>query len=147
MHIGHIWIIVGLAFLICEVFTPGFFIASIGIGAFFAALASFLGAGFTVQIAALTLGTALVFVFIRPLVCAVHSNNVTGGKTGTEALIGRSARVISPIRNAENTGRVKIGGEDWKALAADGSDIPEGATVIVERIEGVTVFVTECRED
>lgn len=36
MHIYQIWIIAGIICLILEIFIPGFFVAAIGIGAFFA---------------------------------------------------------------------------------------------------------------
>ncbi len=58
--------------------------------------------------------------------------------TGAESLIDKPAtvkRALSP------TGWVSIEGVMWKAISTDGSNIPEGETVIVTGIEGLTLKV------
>jgi membrane protein implicated in regulation of membrane protease activity len=39
------------------------------------------------------------------------------------------------------SGRVLVGGDDWKAIAEDGAGIDRGEAVEVIRIEGNKVFV------
>ena len=34
MEVWHIWILVGVGFLIWEIFTPGFLVANVGLGCF-----------------------------------------------------------------------------------------------------------------
>ncbi|PKL12278.1 MAG: NfeD family protein [Spirochaetae bacterium HGW-Spirochaetae-8] len=136
----QIWIIVGIAFFILEIFTPGFLVASIGVGAFLASIASAFGWSLAIQIVALALGVVLSLILIRPLLYK-RSKGVQPQPTGVEALIGKDALVLEDIRNAQNKGRVRIGNEDWKALSEEGIDIDRNVQVTVARITGATAYV------
>ena len=58
-------------------------------------------------------------------------------RTGAEAMIGQVAEVVAPCRP---TGKVRVQGELWEARCADGADV--GASVRIERLEGLTLVVT-----
>jgi membrane protein implicated in regulation of membrane protease activity len=63
-------------------------------------------------------------------------------RTGTDALVGRTAVVVRPVDAAG--GRVRIGGEEWTARAyLDGESFAEGTRVEVVKIEGATALVIE----
>jgi membrane protein implicated in regulation of membrane protease activity len=49
--------------------------------------------------------------------------------------------VIEEIKADLGGGRVKLGGEDWSAVAIDGAPIQAQSKVVVRRIEGNKVFV------
>ena len=57
-------------------------------------------------------------------------------QTGAEAMIGLEAEVVSACRP---TGQVRVNGELWEATCAAGADA--GATVIVKRLEALTLIV------
>ena len=57
-------------------------------------------------------------------------------QTGAEAMIGLEAEVVSACRP---TGQVRVNGELWEATCAAGAD--DGATVIVKRLEALTLIV------
>ncbi len=139
----HIWIIIGITFFILEIFTPGFFVASLGVGSFVAAFFARQGSSFNVQLVALTAGTFLIFVLIRPFMGLLQKKSDKALETGIYALIGQSCKVIKKIDNIENSGRIKVGGEDWKASSSAGEKIDEGTIVTIDKIEGVTVYVTK----
>ena len=141
MQAWHIWIILGIAFFIIEIFTPAFFFASLGVGAFAAAIAAFYPVSFTLQIVCLTLGTFVVFLGIRPLINQLQRTRSDQRKIGIQALVGETALVIETIDPSGHSGRVKLKGEDWKAAAVDGDMIADGSRVAVEKIEGVTAYV------
>jgi membrane protein implicated in regulation of membrane protease activity len=63
-------------------------------------------------------------------------------ESNTDALLGRTARVVGAITDAR-AGRIRVDGEEWRAEAAGPirGPIEEGRTVRVVRIDGVTVFV------
>ena len=62
-------------------------------------------------------------------------------RTGVDALIGTRAHVLSPVSGRPG-GRIKIGGEDWAALAFDESDrFGIGDIVDVVEIRGATAYV------
>jgi membrane protein implicated in regulation of membrane protease activity len=56
--------------------------------------------------------------------------------TGPEALIGRTARVITTCRPA---GQVRVAGELWRARSASGAD--PGDEVVVRDRDGLTLLV------
>ena len=61
-------------------------------------------------------------------------------RTGTSALVGRSAKVVEEV--TDDGGKVRIGGELWSARPYDESlVIPVGSTVDVFAIEGATALV------
>jgi len=141
MEFYTIWIIIGILFFIVEIFTPGFFLASIGAGAFLSALSAYLGGGLTVQFIALAAGTLLFFIGFRPFLLSKLKRKGGDYKTGTDALIGKDAQVVEPIHNLENIGRIKVGGELWKARSDTENQISAGVTVTVQSVDGVTLTV------
>ena len=46
------------------------------------------------------------------------------------------------IENLKETGEIKVNGVPWTAVSADGSVIPEGSLVRIERLEGAKVYVS-----
>jgi membrane-bound serine protease (ClpP class) len=58
-------------------------------------------------------------------------------QAGREALIGKTARVMSPCRPE---GQVRVEGELWRARCEAGADV--GDTVSVAAVEGLTLEVT-----
>ena len=147
MQIWHIWIIIGILLFIGEVFTPGFFLASLGVGAFVAALVAWLDGSFTWQIVAVAIGTLVTSIGSRPLFRLLHHAGSDGRTSNAAALVGQRGKVLEAICNIENRGRVKIGGEEWKALASNGGEIEPDATVTIDRIEGATAYVTQLEGD
>ncbi len=141
MELWHIWLIAGILLFIFEIFTPGFVLASFAIACVFSGLASLLGYNFKIQIFVFSIITLIVFFTIRPLLCKYFYRFDDPLKTNVDALIGKTARVLEKIQNADNAGRVKIEGEDWKARSESGEVIEEGELVVVKKIEGVTVIV------
>lgn len=142
IELWHVWIVVGIILFIGEMFTPLFLLGSLGVGAWAAAIAAGFGAPFAGQVAAFIVTMVVVFFLIRPFFNKTLARFDQPLKTGVQALIGRDALVIEAIDNVTNRGRVKIGGETWKAKSVDGQPIPDGAQTVVTRMEGVTVFVT-----
>jgi len=50
-------------------------------------------------------------------------------KTGSEAMVGRHAKVVETCRP---DGRVRIRGELWEASCLDGADVGDDVTVVAE---------------
>ena len=62
-------------------------------------------------------------------------------KTPADDVIGKQAVVEVDIDPLKGTGRVKVNGESWKATA--GKPLPKGTPCVVEKLNGVTLFVKE----
>ncbi len=146
MEVWLIWIVVGVGFLIWEIFTPGFVVGNIGIGCLAGGLASYLDGSLTVQIFAFALMNLIGFIFIRPFFKKILYRGGDRKKLGVQALIGRTGEVVGDILPGEAGGRVKLGGEEWKAVSGSGEIIEKGRTVEVVRIESTVITVTPIKE-
>ena len=137
----QIWMILGIGFIIIEIFDPAFFFISLGIGAIITSLLSMipiLGNSVPLQILIFAVLSFISFLFMRKLGKKVLSK--PGGNTNVYALKGQNGFVTKEIP-AEGKGYVKIGGEEWSAIEIDNKAVELGAKVIVEGIEGNKVIV------
>jgi membrane protein implicated in regulation of membrane protease activity len=136
-----VWLVAGVIAAVGEILTAGFFLAPFAAGAFGAMIVAFAGGGGFVQVivfAALTLGS---FALVRPI-AKRHLYQPPQIRTGTAALIGRSAIVLERVANDEGVGSVRIDGEVWTARSYDEALILEpGAKVEVVEIRGATALV------
>jgi len=136
------WVVAGVLLLIFEIFTPGFVTACFGIGCLIAALASYLGFGYIVQIILFCAVSLGLFFTIRPFVKKHLYNTGENIKTNVDALIGLVGMVDETIDPANDSGRVKVGGDNWRAISIDNIVIEKGKKVVVKKVEGTKVFVS-----
>ena len=134
-----LWLIAAVIFGVGEIATLGFFLAPFAVGALVAALAAGGGGG--------TLISLLVFLLVsgalRPIARS-HKRMPAQLRTGTAALVGRTAMVTERIANDEGTGCVKLEGESWTARSYDEDAVIEpGRRVHVMEIRGATALVSE----
>lgn len=142
MEIWHFWVIAALLFFIVEIFTPGFAMACISIGAIGGAVASACGLEFGWQILIFAVATALSLAFIRPFIVKLFfKEKDKNTPTNADALIGRTAIVTESIDADRNQGRVKIDGDDWKAVSQDGRIFKAGTKVKVVGINSIVLTV------
>jgi membrane protein implicated in regulation of membrane protease activity len=134
-----IWLIVAAVLGTVEVLTTTLAFGLVGIAALIAAGAGFLGAPAAVQFGAFVAASAVGLGVARPFALR-HIRQPPMLRTGTAALVGRSAVVLEEV--GPHSGRVRIGGEVWSARSYDESTvIPAGSTVDVMHIEGATALV------
>lgn len=142
MEIWHMWVIAALILVVVEIFTTGFAVICLAIGALAAAVDAACGGGAEGQLIWFAAATLLAFVFVRPLL--VKAFRKSGGRerlSGVDALKGREAVVSEHISSSDNTGRVAVDGDDWKAVSADGADIGKGEKVTIESVDSVVLTV------
>lgn len=142
MEIWHMWVIAALILVVVEIFTTGFAVICLAIGALAAAVDAACGGGAEGQLIWFAAATLLAFVFVRPLL--VKAFRKSGGRerlSGVDALKGREAIVSEHISASDNTGRVAVDGDDWKAVSADGADIGKGEKVTIESVDSVVLTV------
>ncbi len=60
---------------------------------------------------------------------------------GADRFIGREGIVIEDINNDENTGRVRLKKEEWRADSETGETIKTGEKVVVTKMDGTTLIV------
>ena len=66
--------------------------------------------------------------------------------TNLDRVIGETAQVTETVDNERATGTVYVDGKTWTARSADGTVIPAGSQVEIERMEGVKLLVRQTRE-
>ena len=134
-----VWLVLAAVLGVAEVMTTTLAFGLIAAGAVVAAVVGAAGAGLPFQLGAFAVASAAGLVVVRPIAMR-HIKQPPLLRTGTSALVGRSAKVIEEI--TDDGGRVRIGGELWSARPYDESQvIPVGSTVNVFAIEGATALV------
>jgi membrane protein implicated in regulation of membrane protease activity len=63
-------------------------------------------------------------------------------ETGVNAFIGNNYKVTENINNSENTGRVLVGSESWRARSENDELFETGDLIKVNKVEGSTLLVS-----
>ena len=138
------WLILCGLCLIVEIFTVSFLMFFPGVGAFFAFIAALLGASATVQCIIFAVSSALMIIFVRPLVTKLFKTRDTA--MNSNALIGKNGVVLKDIKGDEKVGQVKVAGEIWSAICEEGTVISKDSKITVLAISGVKLIVKEISE-
>jgi membrane protein implicated in regulation of membrane protease activity len=137
------WAIAAVILAVGEIATTGLFLAPFAGGAVVATIVAAAGPGVFVQLAAFLVVSVVLLAALRPIARA-HLRQPARLRTGTAALVGRSAMVVERIANDEGVGCVRLDGEIWTARAYDDDEVIEpGARVNVIEIRGATALVSE----
>ena len=142
-----LWLILGVALIIAEIFTLGFVLFWFGLGALAAALAGFLGAGLGIQF--------LVFAFVsigltamsRTIFAKYLPSAGEHVKTGVDSLPGKVGTVTTASKGALHEGAVKVYGSTWTAYPIDEVALTEGEKVEVVEVKGSSIYVRRVRDE
>jgi membrane protein implicated in regulation of membrane protease activity len=134
-----VWLVLAAVLGVAEIMTTTLAFGLIAVGAVVAGVVGVAGAGLPFQLIAFAVASAAGLGVVRPIAIR-HIKQPPLLRTGTSALIGRSAKVVEEV--TDDGGKVRIGGELWSARPYDESRvIPAGSTVDVFAIEGATALV------
>jgi membrane protein implicated in regulation of membrane protease activity len=143
--IWYIWLILGVLFIVAEIFTTGFVLLWFGIGALIAALLALTGAvGLSLQIVVFLVVSIVLTVASRTIFERFLMRGSPGRelKTGVDTLPGRVGLVVESSTGALREGAVRVFGSTWRAFPAEGEEpLREGEQVQIERVEGASVYV------
>jgi membrane protein implicated in regulation of membrane protease activity len=143
--IWWVWFSMSAIFFVGEVFTQGFFIACFGVGAIVAGIVALLNLHMVWQWAAFVIVSAITFAATRRLAEKITKKQPPG--IGADRFVGKIGVALETINNIENTGRVRIDKEEWRAdSVSDKLIIQAGAKVKVVKMEGTHVVVEEYKE-
>jgi membrane protein implicated in regulation of membrane protease activity len=148
MEIGHwmmdhqwaVWLIVAVLLVLLEMFSLDLVFLMLSIGALFGLGVSLFTDDFVIQVlVAIVVALAMLFLIRPPMVRRLHrGEDLTSGAQG---LVGKQGFVLEPM-SANQTGRVKIGGDEWSALPEADMTIPAGTQVTIVAISGATAIVS-----
>lgn len=134
------WLAAMVVFIAAEAMTVSLVSIWFVAGALGATLAALLGASLPVQITVFLMLAILLLLSLRPIMRKHFTPGIT--RTNIDSVIGTTGIVLTPINNIAAMGQVQLGGLEWSARSTDGTHIPTGALVKVDRVEGVKVFVS-----
>ena len=138
-----VWAIAAIAFVIVEAATSAL-VSVWFIGGSVAALgASLLGAAPWLQVVIFFVVSGALLALLRPI---AKRSAIRRVPTNADRVIGLEGIVSEAIDDLRGVGAVKVDGKEWSARSSDGVNIPAGSVVIIDRIEGVKLFVTKKEE-
>ena len=133
------WMIVGLVLVITELVTSTFYLLMLGIAAFGAALAAWLGFDFAVQSTVATIVAAAGSYGVHAYRAKNRAQQMaqidSGMPASFEAWVDTSTRLA----------RVRYRGASWDARVAGAEPLESGATVYVIASDGNTLNVSKNR--
>jgi membrane protein implicated in regulation of membrane protease activity len=137
-----LWFLAAIALLVAEMFTAGFWVACLAVGAAVAGVVALVpGLGIVSQGIAFALSSILSMAGLRPrLMHYFQLGPGTDLRTGVDALLGKTGIVTERI-GPGGTGRVKVEGEDWRGASSDATVIEPGTPVTIIQVDGTTLMV------
>jgi membrane protein implicated in regulation of membrane protease activity len=139
IKIWWIWMAIAAFFVIAEIFTMGFFLLWFGVGAAIAGILALLGFGVGWQLGSFIVISGILFAVSRKFAERFTKKQPSG--VGADRFISKKGVVTEEIDNIKNTGRVRIGKDEWRADSDTDEVIPAGRTVEVTRVDGTHVVV------
>lgn len=133
------WMILAALFIVGEIFTAGFFLLTIGIGAAIAGLIALLGGNTVWQLVVFVVASFLLFLVSRRFAQKVTKEQPPG--VGADRFVGQECVVLEKIINLDDIGRVRMGKEEWRAESDSGDPIETGTAVTVVRLSGTHLVV------
>lgn len=141
MDIWLYWVLAALLLFIVELFTTGFAVICLSIGALGGAVAAFCNASLEVQILVFALVSMAALLGVRPVLKRLFFKNGDKVATNANAIVGKRGTVCVAIAVGDDTGRVMIDGLDWRARTEDGSALDVGAKVEVVGMDSIILIV------
>lgn len=136
-----VWLIVAVAFLLAEMTTTTLFLIPFAVGALAGMGVDLVGGQIVLQMLSFLVVSGVGFTVVRPI-ARRHRSMPPQIRTGTAALIGRTATVLEEVTGSGGT--VKLEGEVWSARSLDEDGVlAPGARVQVIQIQGATALVSD----
>lgn len=136
-----VWIALAVVFGVVEAATAQIVTIWFAVGAVGALIANVVGADIAVQLIVFVAVSILTLVIARPYLKKFTKTEMQ--RTNADMYIGETAVVLEEINNTQGSGQVKVRGSVWTARSRDNTVIPAGENVLVEKIEGVKLIVSE----
>jgi membrane protein implicated in regulation of membrane protease activity len=135
----YIWMIIGVALIVIEIFTPGFFMLLPGIAGIVAGVVAIWVPSLAIQLAVFIVLSAALIIFLRPLVLKMNGKNQQ--ETNADGMIGKVVLVTEDIDNKTDKGYIKCYSDHFPARSESGTSFVKGEMVRIVRMEGIKVFV------
>ena len=138
-EIWWIWMALAAAFLIGEILTAGFFLIFLSVGAAAAGILALLDVGYAGQFIVFIVVSGILFVFGRRFADRVTEKQPPG--IGADRFVDQDGIVLEKVDNTNNTGSVRVGQDEWRAISETGDVLAEGTRIKVTQIDGTRAVV------
>lgn len=138
-----LWLILGIALMIAELFTLGFVLFWFGLGALAAAMVGFIGLGFVWQFMAFAVVSVVLTAMSRTIFYKyLPSGEGDSVRSNVDSLPGQVGTVTIGSSGALNESAVRVYGSTWTAYPIDGeTELTEGEKVEVVEVRGSSIYV------
>lgn len=134
------WLVLAIVSLILELSSGTFFILCVAIGAFCGMIAAIITLPFWAQVLVFAILSVASVYWVRPFILNNLHKEDHERLSNAEAIIGRVGTVTETIP-AGGYGRVKVDGDEWKALSANGEEITVGKRTKILKLDSIIVTV------
>lgn len=132
-----VWLVVVAALVVIELLTYGLYFAALAVAALVPLILSLLGLPLWVQGLGFLVAAIAALVYVRPLIAKWQGKHPER-MTNVASLVGKQATVLQDV--TEDSGLVKVWGEEWTARVREGVRM-KGARVTIDEIDGATLIV------
>lgn len=140
-----VWLVLMLVLAFLEAATTQLVTIWFALGALAAMLASIFHAPLWLQVVLFAVISAAALILTRPLAKKLMKTDKV--PTNADRVLQQTGIVQDAVDNTAATGTILVDGAVWSARSADGTPIPPGTQVTVERIEGVKCIVTTSEKE
>ncbi len=134
-----IWLVVAVVLAVIEASTAQLVCIWFALGAVCAMICAIITENVLVQVLVFIISTAIFLALTRKLVRRL--TDVKEAKTNVDSLFGKTFVLTEEVDNDKGTGTLKASGTTWSVRNIEEEVIPSGTKVIIEKIEGVKLFV------
>jgi membrane protein implicated in regulation of membrane protease activity len=144
-----LWLVLGVALIVAEIFTLGFVLLWFGIGAIAAALVGAMGGGILLQFLVFSVVSIALTAMSRTIFSRYFSHDDKNAmKSGVDSLPGKIGTVAAESQGALKEGAVKVFGSIWTAYPIDGeTELIAGEKVEVVEVRGSSIFVKRITDE
>lgn len=137
MDFRLLWFLIGLFFIVGELFIPSLTVLPFGLGAWFTLAGSWL---FTLGLASQIIcfiTSSLVFLWLFKAIVKAGKNNKK--QYGVDTLVGSYGITKTALYPSQILGKVEVHGSLWNAESFE--EIPEGKRVVIVAQDNLTLTV------
>ncbi len=139
MNASVAWFIAAVVALILELVSGTMFLIWVSGGCFLAGVAALVFSASWVPWATFVVSSSILLYFGLPLARRLREQG--GQASNVDRMIGLQAVVLETIDPIENTGRIRVESDEWRARSDH--RIQAGVTVSIVSVEGTTLMVTD----
>ena len=147
---GLIWFLIGVALALLEFAAPGVILIFFGVGAWVAAITTWIGLTTTLQsqLLVFAVASALLLAGLRKWITAKFSGHVSGVQdpsVNLDEFTGKTVEVLEDVVPGRSTGKVEFKGATWSARSDQ--TIRRGESAVIERLDGIALIIRKDLEE